>query len=87
MSAGRLEVAQEVVQGSGGALGGLERELAGEQQRAEGVDPRPAEAESGNEGEGLERSRSEEEWWFISRKTDEPISAEKKDNAEETIHV
>ena len=22
------------------------------------------------------RSRSEEEWWFISRKTDEPISAE-----------
>ena len=23
------------------------------------------------------RSRSEEEWWFISRKTDEPISAEK----------
>ena len=23
------------------------------------------------------RSRSEEEWWFISRKTDEPIFAEK----------
>ena len=25
----------------------------------------------------MERKRSEEEWWFISRKTDEPISAEK----------
>ena len=35
----------------------------------------------------MERSRSEEEWWFISRETEEPISAEKKDNAEETIHV
>ena len=33
--------------------------------------------ESGNEDESLVRSRSEEECWFISRKTDEPISAEK----------
>ena len=33
--------------------------------------------ESGNEEEGLVRSREEEEWWFISRKTDELISAEK----------
>jgi len=37
----------------------------------------PLQLESGNEEEGLERSRSEEEWWFISRKTDEPISAVK----------
>ena len=37
----------------------------------------PLQLESGNEDEGLVRSRSEEEWWFISRKTDEPISAEK----------
>ena len=37
----------------------------------------PLQLESGNEDEGLVRSRSEEEWWFISRKTDEPIFAEK----------
>ena len=37
----------------------------------------PLQLESGNEEEGLEKSRSEEEWWFISRKTDEPISAVK----------
>jgi len=38
----------------------------------------PPQLESGKKREGmLERKRSEEEWWFISRKTDEPISAEK----------
>ena len=36
------------------------------------------ELESGNEDEGLVGRRSEEEWWFISRKTDEPIFVEKK---------
>ena len=38
----------------------------------------PLQLESGNEDEGLVRSRSEEEWWIISRKTDDPIFVEKK---------
>jgi len=46
----------------------------------------PLKLENGNEDEGLVRSRSEEEWWFISRKTDEPIFAEEI-MLKERVHV
>ena len=46
----------------------------------------PPKVERKNEEEGLVRSRSEEEWWFISRKTDEPIFAEEI-MLKERVHV
>ena len=47
----------------------------------------PLKVESEKERERrLERKRSEEEWWFISRKTDEPIFVEKI-MLKERVHV
>ena len=46
----------------------------------------PLQLERENEEEGLVRSRSVEEWWFISRKTVEPIFAEEI-MLKERVHV